>query len=314
MSNSQSIFNYIRELEELHDESRLKLDQLKNLLKEANEESVKGREEVIGESLFDTTSNPVSNDSINAGIGQRLRELGIMTSDFYKDAAYKRAATIIENLPHEVESGESVLHLNGIGRFIASKIDAYLDELDSDYEESVASNDEESEGSEASEEEESSEEEEASEESELISYNTEIYDMLRGLARQEKNQHKKNTYNRAAESIFYLPYAVEDPYELSCGPKKVAGIGKSIAKKIDQFLNPNEELVDIFLKMGNLEDNHFKREAYWKASDILKTLPDKIKYGYQVQNMDGFGKSICAMIDEFGNLGFVKRLGELKSK
>ena len=26
-----------------------------------------------------------------------------------------------------------------------------------------------------------------------------------------------------------------------------------------------------------------------------------------------FGKSICAMIDEFGNLGFIKRLEELKS-
>ena len=94
----------------------------------------------------------------------------------------------------------------------------------------------------------------------------------------------------------------------------MAGIGKSIAKKIDAFLNPNGELTRIFLKMGNLTDSVRLREAYWKASDILKTLPDKIKYGYQVQNMDGFTKSICVMIDEFENLGFVKRLEELKSK
>ena len=303
MSNSQSIFNYIRELEDLNVESRVKIEQLKNLLKEATEESVEARK-----SLFDTTSNPVALLCTNHGIGQRLRELGDMTSDFYKDAVYKRAATIIEDLPNEVESGESVMHLNGIGRFIASKIDAYLDELDSDYEESVASIDE------ASEEEEASEESQTSGESELISYNTEIYDMLRGLARQEKCKHKKNSYNRAAESIFYLPYAVEDPYELSYGPKKVAGIGKSIAKKIDTFLNPNGELAGIFLKMGYREDNQFKREAYWKASDILKTLPDKIEYGCQVKNMDGFGKSICAMIDEFRNLGLIKRLEELESK
>ena len=309
MSNSQSIFKYIHELEELQAESRTKIEQLKNLLKEANEETVQAQ---LSNSLYDTTSNPVTLDCVNHGIAERLRELGDMTSDFYKDASYKRAATIIEHLPKQVQSGESVVDLNGIGSLIAAKIDEYLDELDSDYEESVASED--TMESEESEEEESEEEESESEESEFISYNTEIYDMLRDLGRQEQTQYKKNTYDRAAESIFYLPYAVKNPYELSSGPNKVKGIGKGIAKKIDEFLNSNDELVNIFLKMGNLEDNLFKCKAYWRVSDILRTLPDKITCGNQVKNMDGFGKSTCAMIDEFGHTGSVKRLEELRSK
>ena len=87
-----------------------------------------------------------------------------------------------------------------------------------------------------------------------------------------------------------------------------------IAEEIREFMNSNEELVRIFLRMGNLEDNVFKCKAYWKASDTLNTLPDKIKYGYQVRNLDGFGKSICAMIDEFRETGTVKRLDEMRSQ
>src|SRR6056300_1105261 len=118
-----------------------------------------------------------------------------MTADFYKDAAYKRAATIIENLPYEVESGESVLHLKGIGNSIANKIDEYIDEQDSDSEESEESE-------------------------EFVSYNGDIYDMLRAIAASEKDSFKKKTYDHAAETLFYLPYRVEDPYELASGPKK----------------------------------------------------------------------------------------------
>jgi DNA polymerase/3'-5' exonuclease PolX len=225
-----------------------------------------------------------------------------MTADFYKDAAYKRAATIIENLPYEVESGESVLHLKGIGNSIANKIDEYIDEQDSDYEESVASSD--------------SQESEESEE--FVSYNGDIYDMLRAIAASEKDSFKKKTYDHAAETLFYLPYRVEDPYELASGPKKVKGIGKGIAKKVDEFLKtknpPNKRLANLFLKLGNLEENPFKCEVYWNASDVLKSIPDKISHGSQVKNLPGFGKSICDKIDEFTATGTIKRLEELTSK
>lgn len=306
--NSTSIAEYILKLEKLNEESRSKIEQLKNLLDEANEERVRALEEVNKKSLFETTSNPVSNESINTGIARRLRELGDMTADFYKDGAYKRAATIIEHLPYEVESGESVLHINGIGKSIATKIDEYIDELDSDYEESVASNDY------SSDDESDDEPEEDSDDEYVISYNTDIYNMLRAVAAAEKDVYKKKAYNNAAEVVFYLPYAIKDASELCAGPNKVAGIGKSIAKKINDFLGPNKKLADLFLRLGNLEENKFKSEAYWNASDVLKSLPDKIERGFQVKNLSGFGKSICDKIDEFTATGKIKRLDDLKSK
>lgn len=306
--NSTSIAEYILKLEKLNEESRSKIEQLKNLLDEANEERVRALEEVNKKSLFETTSNPISNESINTGIARRLRELGDMTADFYKDGAYKRAAIIIENLPYEVESGESVLHINGIGKSIATKIDEYIDEQDSDYEESVASNDY------SSDDESDDEHEEDSDDEYVISYNTDIYNMLRAVAAAEKDVYKKKAYNNAAEVVFYLPYAIKDASELCAGPNKVAGIGKSIAKKINDFLGPNKKLADLFLRLGNLEENKFKSEAYWNASDVLKSLPDNIERGAQVKNLPGFGKSICDKIDEFTATGKIKRLDDLKSK
>ena len=307
--NSTTINEYILKLEKLNEESHTKIDQLKKLITQVNEEKVNALNELnelknmmqTTPSYTDTTAR-VLKKSVNQGIVDRLRELGEMTADFYKDAAYKRAATIIENLPYEVESGESVLHLKGIGNSIANKIDEYIDEQDSDYEESVASSD--------------SQESEESEE--FVSYNGDIYDMLRAIAASEKDSFKKKTYDHAAETLFYLPYRVEDPYELASGPKKVKGIGKGIAKKVDEFLKtknpPNKRLANLFLKLGNLEENPFKCEVYWNASDVLKSIPDKISHGSQVKNLPGFGKSICDKIDEFTATGTIKRLEELTSK
>ena len=307
--NSTTINEYILKLEKLNEESHAKIDQLKKLITQVNEEKVNALNELnelknmmqTTPSYTDTTAR-VLKKSVNQGIVDRLRELGEMTADFYKDAAYKRAATIIENLPYEVESGESVLHLKGIGNSIANKIDEYIDEQDSDYEESVASSD--------------SQESEESEE--FVSYNGDIYDMLRAIAASEKDSFKKKTYDHAAETLFYLPYRVEDPYELASGPKKVKGIGKGIAKKVDEFLKtknpPNKRLANLFLKLGNLEENPFKCEVYWNASDVLKSIPDKISHGSQVKNLPGFGKSICDKIDEFTATGTIKRLEELTSK
>jgi DNA polymerase/3'-5' exonuclease PolX len=312
--NSTTILEYIQNLEKLNEESRTKIEQLKKLCTRAEEEKVDALNELnelknmtrTTPSYTETTAR-VFKKSVNQCIADRLHELGEMTADFYKDAAYKRAATIIENLPYEVESGDSVIHLNGIGKSIANKIDEYIDEQDSDYQESVCSDSESIASSDGT-----SEESEESEE--FISHNEDIYDMLRALAASEKDNFKKKTYNNAAETLFYLPYRVENPYELTY----LKGIGKGIVKKVDEFLKgsnpPNEELANLLLYIGNLESNQFKCEAYWNASSVLKSIPDKIMYGSQVKNLPGFGKSICDKIDEFTATGTIKRLAELTSK
>ena len=217
-----------------YEESRHKIEQLKKLLTEANEEKVDALDELnelkymmrISPSYTDTTAR-VTKKSPNQGLVEYLLELGNMTSDFYKTAAYETAAEIIGNLPYEVESGESLLNIKGIGRGIANKIDIYIDEQDSDYaesdvsdEESVASDDD---GSFVS---------ETDDEDYFVSYNTGLADMLYECADKAEDNFKRNAYTKAADTIYNLSYKITSGKDAM----NLRGIGKSIAKKIDDEL------------------------------------------------------------------------------
>jgi hypothetical protein len=255
--NAQSIADYVTNLETLNEESREKIEQLKKLLAQANDERVAALEELNSsrdkkryKSLYDATTKPM--------IGSLL---GADEYDSAEDSDYVQSDTTTE---------ESI------------------EETDDDDDEF------------------------------FTSYNNDIYEMLIDLAADEKSNIKRMAYHRAADAVFYLPYRISSARELAetRGPNKVAGIGPRIAQKIDDFLakgkSPNKKLADLFLKIGNLEESQFKSEAYWNAAEILKSLPDKITHGWQVENMHGFGKSICAKIDEFSQTGKIKRLDELK--
>lgn len=255
--NAQSIADYVTKLETLHEESREKIEQLKKLLAQANDERVAALEELNSsrdkkrfKSLYDTTTKPL--------IGSLL---GADEYDSAEDSDYVQSDTTTEESIEETDDDEEF----------------------------------------------------------FTSYNNDIYEMLIDLAADEKSNIKRMAYHRAADAVFYLPYRISSARELAetRGPNKVAGIGPRIAQKIDDFLakgkSPNKKLADLFLKIGNLEESQFKSEAYWNAAEILKSLPDKIIHGWQVENMHGFGKSICAKIDEFTKTGGkIKRLDELK--
>jgi hypothetical protein len=254
--NAQSIADYVTKLETLHEESREKIEQLKKLLTQANDERVAALEELNSsrdkkryKSLYDATTKPL--------IGSLL---GADEYDSAEDSDYVQSDTTTEESIEETDDDEEF----------------------------------------------------------FTSYNNDIYEMLIDLAADEKSNIKRMAYHRAADAVFYLPYRISSARELAetRGPNKVAGIGPRIAQKIDDFLakgkSPNKKLADLFLKIGNLEESQFKSEAYWNAADILKSLPDKITHGWQVENMHGFGKSICAKIDEFAKTGKIKRLDELK--
>ena len=204
--NSTTIFEYIQALEKEN-------EQLKNLLNEANKPS-----------LFETTARTKTH-TLNKEIAEHLKELGEMTSDFYKTAAYNTAADVIATLDFEVQNGESLLEIKGIGKGIASKVDHFLDEYFNDSE-SVASTEGQILG-------ESSDE---SDDEFFISYNSELADVFDELAHYEKDEHKSKAYDNAALIIDQLPFKVTSGKELAKGPKKVAGIGKSIANRIDKFL------------------------------------------------------------------------------
>ena len=316
--NSHSITDYILKLEKENSESRNKIEQLKKLFTEASEEKVNALNELNdlkykNRSLFDTTARvpvktPYCKRLSNVGIVERLTELGRMTSDFHKTGAYQNAANTVADLTYTVESGESLMHLNGIGNGIAAKINEYLDELDSDYEgsessdsESIASNGDESEESD-------DEESDDDEEDYFISQNAGLAGMLYKCAEKAEDKFKCDAYTKAGDTIYNLSHVITSGKEAI----KFPGIGKSIAKKIDDYLNfNNATLAKCFLRLGNHAETKYKSEAYWKASDELRNLTFEVTCGDDVKHIKGFGPSICSKIDEYITTGTMARLDEL---
>ena len=305
--------------------SRTKIEALKKLLAEANEEKVDALNELnelkymmrVSPSYTDTTAR-VTKKSLNDGLVKRLLELGNMTSDFHKSLTYQKAADAVANLPHEVESGESLMHIPGIGKGIAAKVDEYLDEQDSDYEESecsdsesIASSDDESRCAyaPAPPDDEGSFVSETDDEDYFISHNSGLSEMIHECADRAEDNFKRNAYIKAADTICDLPYRITSGKEAM----KLPGIGKSIAKKIDDYLTPsmNEKLAMCFLKLGNLEEPVYKSEAYWNAGEKIRDLTFEVSCGNDVRHMKGFGPSICDKIDEYIKTGKMARLEEL---
>jgi DNA polymerase/3'-5' exonuclease PolX len=317
------------------DESRTKIEQLKKLYTRAEEEKVNALNELNdlkykNRSYTETTAR-VLHKCVNHGLVDRMLELGNMTSDYHKTMTYQKAAETISQLDYEVESGESLLQYPGIGKGIAAKIDEYLDEQDSDYEESecsdsesIASNDDDSrcayapatpddEGSFVSDTDD--EGEESDDEEFFVSFNADLCDMLHNLADETDDKFKRKAYIRAANSVYELPYKITSGKAISQGPNKVPGVGKSIAAKIDDFLaktkSVNGALANCFIKLGNLEEPVYKSEAYWNAADKLRELSYEVSCGNDVRHLKGFGPSICSKIDEFLETGKIARLEEL---
>ena len=304
--NSTSITDYILKLEKENEESRTKIEQLKELYKRSEEERVATLEKLNKASLFETTARTKTH-TLNNEIAEHLRELAEMTSDFYKTGAYNTAADIIATLDFEVQNGESLLEIKGIGKGIASKVDHFLDEYFDDAE-SVASN-------EAQILEESDEDTDDESESDFfISYNSELADVFDELAHHEKDEHKSKAYDNAAQIIDRLPFKVTGGKELAKGPKKVAGIGKSIANIIDEFLSTgkvkkleelekgvstNDEVARALDDYAEDTEEPFKVRAYKNAAEVIRNLDYEVTSGNDVRHLKGFGPSICSKIDKF---------------
>jgi DNA polymerase/3'-5' exonuclease PolX len=314
--NSTTIFEYIQELEkeneqlkELYRKSEATLEKLNSKILD---ESIQRVGAVLNEpSLYETTAR-TKTFQLNEDIAKHLKELGEMTSDFYKAAAYNTAADIIATLDFEVQNGESLLEIKGIGKGIASKVDQFLDEYFEDSE-SVAS----TEGQIL--------EESDSDDEFFISYNSELADVLDSLAYYEKDEHKSAAYDHAAHIIDQLPFKVTSGKELAKGPKKVKGIGKSISNVIDEFLSTgkvqklerlekgtstNEEVARALEDYADDLEDPFKVRAYMKAAEVIRNLDYEVTSGEELakgpKKVKGIGKSIAAKIDKFLQTGVMK--------
>jgi DNA polymerase/3'-5' exonuclease PolX len=315
--NSTTIFEYIQELEkrneqlkELYRKSEATLEKLNSKILD---ESIQRVGAVLNEpSLYETTAR-TKTFQLNEDIAKHLKELGEMTSDFYKAAAYNTAADIIATLDFEVQNGESLLKIKGIGKGIASKVDQFLDEYFEDSE-SVAS----TEGQILEE----SDDETDSDDEFFVSYNSELADVLDSLAYYEKDEHKSAAYDHAAHIIDQLPFKVTSGKELAKGPKKVKGIGKSISNVIDEFLSTgkvqklerlekgastNEEIARALSDYADDLEDPFKVRAYRNAAEIIYNLDYEVTSGEELakgpKKVKGIGKSIANRIDKFLQTG-----------
>jgi DNA polymerase/3'-5' exonuclease PolX len=348
MSTTMTILTDIKNLVSEHEyltdlckEQAGKIEQLEKMQKESEdllwrrrlfEESIQKVGAVLNEaekpSLFETTAR-TKTFTLNQEIAEHLKELGEMTSDFYKTATYERAAEIIATLDYEVHNGDSLLKIDGIGKGIASKVNQFLDEYFEDSE-SVASNDPESDDEDVnnfSEDEES----DTDDEDYFVSHNEELTEALDSLAYFEEDPHKAAAYDNAAYAVQHLPFKITSGDELVKGPKKVKGIGKGIAKKIDEFietgkieklekymksypddsddedffavLTMNVPLVAHIHKLAHEEEDHFKSMAYKKAAQAIDTLNFTVTNGKELsegpKKVKGIGKSIAKKIDDF---------------
>jgi hypothetical protein len=196
------------------------------------------------------------------------------------------------------------------------------DELDEDYESDEESDDEESDDEE-SDDEESDDEESDDEDDFHISRNAAIVNVLRKLSDLEKDDFKSEAYWKAAEAVDNIPYTIVDGASLSKGETKVAGIGKSIAKKIDEFLETgmisrleelkkkppttNECIFDALGEVAARESDVHKKAAYKKAAQAIKNLDFEVTSGEELakgpNKVAGIGKSIGRKIDNFLQFG-----------
>lgn len=243
MMRISSVTDYILKLEKLNQESREKIESLKELFLKSEEEKVRALKELNELKQKPTVSHvtlvPDETCPINEEIANHLMLISFKEADVYKARAYKNAAAIISKLTYEVTDGVSCAkRTKGIGPSIAAKIDEFLDNYynsddDSDYDsdaESVASNDT---GSFCSTDTESESDEE-------IDTNEYIADELEKLAvlesKRGEDPYRTRAYIKAANTIRGIDFEITSGSDVYEGDKKLPGIGKSIALKIDEIL------------------------------------------------------------------------------
>ena len=142
----------------------------------------------------------------NPDLVKAFDELADREENKYKKHAFRHAANMIHGWPAKITSGEQISHVNGIGKGIIQKIDKFLETGNICR----------------------------------FATNDNIADELELLAQVQENPRKSETYEKAADAIRKLTFEVTNGTEISQGPRKVPGIGKGIANKIDEYIATGE--------------------------------------------------------------------------
>ena len=158
----------------------------------------------------------------------------------------------------------------------------------------------------------------------FVSYNGKLAEAFQTLADDEENEFKKHAYERASDIIYHLDYKLTDGNQIS----DVYGIGKSIVRKINEFLETgeikrvkkfttNENIAEQLELLAHAEENTHKSEAYKKAADAIRKLNFEVTNGTEISRgslkVPGIGKGIASKIDEYVVTGEIKKLSRRRN-
>ena len=207
--NSQSIATYIANLEKENADLKKRLQQCeeeKALLEYEN--MLQYVDASDQESVASTDSDDDDEDFFvcyNSELTDALDKYAYHEDNEFKRAVYEKAANTIYRLDFEVKYGEQLTHLPGIGKSIIRKVNEFLETGEIKRKQTFDTNEN-------------------------------IADQLEILADIEEDYHKSSAYQNASEAIRKLSFEVTNGTELWKGPNKVAGIGRGIANKIDEYI------------------------------------------------------------------------------
>ena len=209
--NSQSIATYIANLEKENADLKKRLQQCEEEKALLEYETMLQYAEVSDEESVasDPESDSDSDDNYfvcyNLPLTEAFDDLAAEEENEFKKSVYEKAANIIYHLDFKVTHGEQLSHLYGIGKSIVRKVNEFLETGEIKRFKTFTTNEN-------------------------------IADQLALLADVEENTHKSEAYKKASKIIRKLQFEVTNGTEISEGPLKVPGIGKGIAKKIDEYM------------------------------------------------------------------------------
>ena len=207
--NSQSIATYIANLEKENADLKKRLQQCEEEKALLEYETMLQYAEVSDEESTASDSESDSDDNYfvcyNLPLTEAFDDLAQEEENEFKKSVYEKAANIIYHLDFKVTHGEQLSHLYGIGKSIVRKVNEFLETGEIKVVKTFTTNEN-------------------------------IADQLALLADVEENTHKSEAYKKAAKAIRKLHFEVTNGTEISQGPHKVAGVGKGVANKIDEYI------------------------------------------------------------------------------
>ena len=212
--NSQSIATYIANLEKENTDLRERLrksEEEKAIMEYENMlhyVEVSDNESVASDSEYETETESESDDYFvcyNLPLTEAFDDLAQEEENVFKKSVYERAANIIYHLDFKLTNGEQISRVYGIGNGIIQKINEFLETGEIKRFKTFATNEN-------------------------------IAEQLDLLACVEKDTHKSEAYKKGAEAIRKLNFEVTNGTEISQGARKVPGIVKGIANKIDEYI------------------------------------------------------------------------------